>query len=325
MAGPKGKGKTSKEPRKARKADDEVSSEDERESANEDAGESPAKPAVLSGDGDVRLPAAVAARLTKKADAAPREERFVRLRVRRQDAFDRPETRRWDEFRVPFTPKMTVHGALEEIRKDPRTSSGDRVAPPVWESACLEEVCGSCTMLVNGRVRQACSTFVDDLAPKGERITLEPLSKFPIERDLIVDKSRMFESLKQVKAWIELDGAHELGPGPRESQATQAERYPLSRCMSCGACLEACPEYGESRPFVGATVINQVRLINMHPLGAMQKTERLEALMGEGGITDCGKAQNCVEVCPQEIPLVDSIGAVSRDTTKQLIFGWILK
>ena len=29
--------------------------------------------------------------------------------------------------------------------------------------------------------------------------------------------------------------------------------------------------------------------------------------MGDGGVADCGKAQNCVEVCPKEIPLVDSI------------------
>ena len=49
-------------------------------------------------------------------------------------------------------------------------------------------------------------------------LTLEPMRKFPMVRDLAVDRSRMFESLKQVKAWIELDGTHTLGPGPRQSQ-----------------------------------------------------------------------------------------------------------
>jgi succinate dehydrogenase / fumarate reductase iron-sulfur subunit len=134
----------------------------------------------------------------------------------------------------------------------------------------------------------------------------------------------MFDALKQVRAWIELDGTHALGPGPRESPEQQAKRYPLSRCMSCGSCLEACPEYGEGRAFVGAAAINHVRLVNLHPSGAMQKRARLETLMGEGGVADCGKAQNCVEVCPKDIPLVDSIGAVARDTTKQLLFGWLL-
>ena len=197
--------------------------------------------------------------------------------------------------------------------------------PPAWEAACLEEVCGSCTMLINGRVRQACSALIDELAPNGEVIVLEPMTKFPVERDLVVDRSRMFENLKRVKAWVHIDGSHDLGPGPRESQASQEERYPLSRCMSCGCCVEACPQFGDASAFVGPAALNQVRYFNLHPTGAMQRIERLEAVMGEGGVADCGKAQNCVEVCPKEIPLVDSIATVARDTTKHMLFGWLLK
>jgi succinate dehydrogenase / fumarate reductase iron-sulfur subunit len=151
------------------------------------------------------------------------------------------------------------------------------------------------------------------------------MTKFPLVRDLQVDRTRMFEGLKRVKAWVQLDGSHELGPGPRQSQENQEEAYPLSRCMTCGCCMEACPQVSESSPFVGPAVISQVRLFNLHPSGKMHAKERLEALMGEGGVADCGKAQNCVEVCPKEIPLVDSIAVVSRQVTKQMLFGWLLK
>ena len=250
-------------------------------------------------------------------------EKLVHLRIKRQDGPESPA--RWEEFKVPYLPQMNVHSALQQIQKDPRTADGKVVAPVVWDAACLEEVCGSCTMNINGRVRQACSALVDQLAPKGEVITIEPMKKFPLVRDLVVDRSRMFQELKRVKAWIEIDGTHELGPGPRESQEQQQERYPLSRCMTCGCCLEACPQYNDSTSFVGAATINMVRYFNLHPSGAMQKNARLEAVMGEGGVTDCGKAQNCVEVCPKEIPLVDSISVVARDTTKRLLFGWLLK
>lgn len=260
-----------------------------------------------------------------ETNASKGSGRLVHLKVRRQDGRDMPETRRWEEFKVPYLPQMNVNSALEQIRKNPVTVDGKTVAPPVWEAACLEEVCGSCTMVINGRVRQACSALVDQIAPNGEVITIEPMSKFPCERDLVVDRSRMFDYLKRVKAWIDLDGTHELGPGPRESQEQQQERYPLSRCMTCGCCLEACPQFNDSSPFMGAQAINQVRLFNMHPSGAMHKTARLESMMGEGGVADCGKAQNCVEVCPKEIPLVDSISTVSRDTTKHMLFGWLLK
>lgn len=257
--------------------------------------------------------------------AAKGEGRLVHLRVRRQDSIDRTETRRWEEFKVPYLPQMNVISALQQIQKDPRTIDGKEVAPVVWEAVCLEEVCGACTMVINGRVRQACSALIDQIAPKGEVITLEPMSKFPLVRDLQVDRSRMFEDMKRVRAWIDIDGTHELGPGPRESQESQAERYPLSRCMTCGCCVEACPQYSSSTPFVGAFALNLVRLYNMHPTGAMHKNERLESVMGEGGVADCGKSQNCVEVCPKEIPLVDSIATVARDTTKRMLFGWLLK
>jgi len=252
-------------------------------------------------------------------------DRLVKLKVRRQDGPDRPDTRRWEEFAVPYQPHMNVISALMEIQKAPKTSDGREVAPVVWESVCLEEVCGSCTMVINGKVRQSCSTLIDQIAPRGETITLEPMSKFPVIRDLMVDRQRMFEDMKRIKAWIHLDGTHELGPGPRESTEKQQERYPLSRCMTCGCCLEACPQYGPGLEFVGAFAISLVRLYNLHPSGAMEKNERLDAVMGNGGVEDCGKAQNCVEVCPKEIPLVDSIAVVGRETTKRLLFGWLLK
>jgi succinate dehydrogenase / fumarate reductase iron-sulfur subunit len=248
-------------------------------------------------------------------------ERTVKLRVKRQDGPGLASY--WHDFEVAWQPQMNVIGALMEIRRKP-VASGQKVAPVVWECACLEEVCGSCTMIIDGRVRQSCSALVDELAPAGQTIVLEPMTKFPVVRDLVVDRSRMFEDLKRVKAWIQLDGSHGLGPGPRQSQESQERAYPLSRCMTCGCCLEACPQVNASSPFIGPAALSQVRLFNLHPSGKMNAAARLDAVMGEGGVEDCGKAQNCVEVCPKEIPLVDSIAAVGRETSKRMLLGWLL-
>jgi succinate dehydrogenase / fumarate reductase iron-sulfur subunit len=253
------------------------------------------------------------------------EQRIIKLKVLRQDGPGEKGSRRWEEFAVPWHPRMNVISALMEIQKRPETADGTKVAPVVWDSCCLEEVCGACTMLINGKVRQACSALIDKLSPDGEEIRLEPMTKFPLVRDLIVDRSRMFEDLKRVKAWIHVDGSHELGPGPRQAPENQEEAYPLSRCMTCGCCLEACPQVGASEGFIGPAALNQVRLFNLHPSGRMHASERLETVMGPGGVGDCGKAQNCVEVCPKEIPLVDSIAGVARQTTKHMLFGWLLK
>jgi succinate dehydrogenase / fumarate reductase iron-sulfur subunit len=252
-------------------------------------------------------------------------DRKIRLKILRQDGPQKSQTKRWEEFDVEWHPRMNVISALMEVQRNPVTVDGTKVAPVVWESSCLEEVCGACTMIINGRVRQSCTALIDQVSPNGEPITLEPMTKFPLVRDLIVDRSRMFHDLQKVKAWITLDGSHELGPGPRQAPENQEEAYPLSRCMTCGCCLEACPQVNDSSKFIGPAAINQVRLFNLHPSGKMHATERLESVMGDGGVADCGKAQNCVEVCPKEIPLVDSIAQVSRATTKHMLFGWLLK
>jgi succinate dehydrogenase / fumarate reductase iron-sulfur subunit len=240
-------------------------------------------------------------------------EKWVEVQIRRQEKEGAPS--KWETFRVKWRPNLNIIAILQELQINPVTAEGTATTPPAWEAACLEEVCGTCSMLINGRPRQACTALVDKL---DQPIRLEPFSKFPVIRDLITDRSRMFDHLKQVKGWVSVDGTHDLGPGPRYSQTLALSRYKMSECMTCGCCLEACPQYGPQSPFIGPQAINQVRLFNSHPSGKAETEERLESVMGPGGITDCGDAQNCVKVCPKNIPLTESIAVVSRDTT---LFG----
>ncbi len=245
---------------------------------------------------------------------ADTEQRPITLRVKRQDGPDKAPY--WHVFAIPWRPQHNVISALMEVRTNPVTTSGERVPAPAWEASCLEEVCGSCAMLVNGQVRMGCTALVDKLP---QPITLEPMSKFPVVRDLIVDRTRMFEALKKVHAWIPIDGTYDLGPGPRMSPELQELRYSLDRCITCGSCLEVCPQVHRDDPhdtgFVGAAAIGQALLMNLHPTGELNRAERLDALMGPGGIADCGNAQNCVQVCPKDIPLTHAIGAIGRQTT----------
>ena len=222
----------------------------------------------------------------------------------------------WEEFALPWKPGMNVISAMMDIAANPVTRDGKPSRPITYDSNCLEEVCGSCAMRINGRARMACSALIDKLE---QPITLEPLSKFPVIRDLAVDRSVLFENLKRVKAWVPVDGTYDLGSGPRQSPSQQEAAYPLSRCISCCCCMEVCPQFNEKTNFVGAATIAQVRLFNTHPTGAALKEDRLHALMGDGGIQECGYAQNCVEVCPKDIPLTNAIAEVGGQVMKQAI------
>ena len=233
---------------------------------------------------------------------APQE---IRVRVLRQDAPG--EESYWEQFAIPYEPNMNVISVLQRIAAISKSQDGRKVPPVAWDCACLEEICGSCAMLINGRVRMACSSLVDNLFKESPgEIELRPLTKFPVVRDLSVDRARIFHSLERVKAWVPVDDSYDHGAGPKISPEEQEDAYPLTTCISCGCCMEACPQFnkievvqreGESdeefesreqatfdKQFLGPHAISQAVLFNSHPTGSMNADERMQSLTGQGGI-----------------------------------------
>ncbi len=244
----------------------------------------------------------------------------VQFEIKRQASPD--ASAKWESFEIDWRPGLNVISVLMEVAANPVTASGSETTPVTYDSNCLEEICGSCAMRINGKARMACSALVDNLE---QPIRIEPLSKFPLVRDLQVDRSVLFENLKAVKAWVPIDGTYDLGPGPHVFPQDQEMSYPLSNCISCTCCMEVCPQFNESTGFVGAATIAQVRLFNNHPTGKVLAEERLRALAGDGGIQECGFAQNCVEVCPKSLPLTNAISNVGRDVIVQKIKDFLVR
>lgn len=232
-----------------------------------------------------------------------------------------PGEQYWEEFELQRQPGFNLVAALMEIQKNPVTKKGEKVTPVVWEQACLEEVCGSCSVLVNGFPEQACTALIEEIIKKSgsTTITVAPFTKFPLVRDLVVDRSSMFESLKKVEAWVPIDEYHSEEFGPKISPTKQEAMYIESTCMTCGCCLEACPQVSERSPFIGPAAISQVKLFNANPIGENLKRSRLLTMMQEGGIEDCGNSQNCVQVCPKKIPLTPSLASIRKQVTKEAL------
>src|SRR5436853_5781187 len=131
------------------------------------------------------------------------ETKQVMVKVKRQAG--PKEAARWEEFSLKWRPSMNVIICLRDIAENPVTRDGKKTTPISYDSNCLEEICGSCAMRINGSARMADSAQVDQLE---QPIRVEAMSKFPLVRYLIVDRQFMFESLKRVKAWIPIDGSY---------------------------------------------------------------------------------------------------------------------
>src|SRR5437016_9829753 len=123
------------------------------------------------------------------------ETKKVLIKIKRQAGPQEPS--RWEEFSLNWRPSMNVIICLRDIAENPVTSSGKKTTPITYDSNCLEEICGSCAMLINDKARMACSALVDHL---DQPIRIEPLTKFPLVRDLSVDRQFMFDSLKRVRS-----------------------------------------------------------------------------------------------------------------------------
>ena len=184
----------------------------------------------------------------------------------------------------------TVATALGDMNRDPglKDVSGAPVGRIAWECSCLQKKCGACAMRINGRPRLACDARLSEL---GAVVRLEPLRKFPVVADLVVDRSALYENLKAMKLWLERDAAL--------TQAASDAAYEASRCLQCGCCLEVCPNFLPGGQFPGAAaMVPASRLI------AELAPARREALYREYSrrfYSGCGKSLSCRDVCPAGI------------------------
>jgi succinate dehydrogenase / fumarate reductase iron-sulfur subunit len=219
------------------------------------------------------------------------DEQKVTVRVRRQAG--RGAASHWETFSVERVAAMTVAAALDAVAADPLTTDGVAVAPVAWASACTWPACGVCAMVINGRARIACATPVEEVAPPGKVLVLAPLAGFPVRRDLWVDRGRL--------------RADALRMGARSGDGGDAAAIaPFDRCTRCGVCLDACPETREGAAFAGPYAFGAAHAARLSGGGDRA------ALLARGGIAECGHAQNCVEACPEGVPLGEALGESSR-------------
>lgn len=217
--------------------------------------------------------------------------------LRRKSAEDKPY---WEAFCFETEDAgATVATALSSLQGTDRirfaageeggSASREPFRPVMWENSCLQKKCGACAMVINGVPALACDTRLSAIPT--EIIRLEPLRKFPVIEDLLVDRSVMMRNLKELSVWLEQDA----------QTGSQDMAFEASRCLQCGLCLEICPNFAPEGSFAGMAAMAPLsRLIARLPKEQRKKTGRAYR---KGVYSGCGKSLACRDVCPAGIQI----------------------
>ena len=207
----------------------------------------------------------------------------------------------WQTFLYDGPKHVTVSAILDALNyTDDLFDVDNNPAPRIrWECSCMQAVCGGCAMVINGVPALACSTFLDEV--KGKDLVLEPLSKFPVVADLIVDRSIIYENLNTAKAYLE-----SLAVNKKKHHIQQ---YSVAKCLKCGLCLEVCPNYHPGADFFGVVFANESYLVLSQ--SEDKNSELVKAYKKHFG-AGCSKALSCRTVCPAGIETLTSILRMNR-------------
>ncbi len=212
----------------------------------------------------------------------------------------------WEEFRLPYTPGMTV---LDGLRRIKETASPTLA----WRSSCRMGVCGSCGMFINGRPRLACNTQITELDTN--LVLVAPLPNFKIVRDLVPDLMPMFDAHAALHPYIIRDDVNEqYNPtGEFFQSIEEVEEYlQFSYCIKCGCCMAACPTYATDPTYSGPMPLAQAHRYNVDSRDGGFKTRKPE-LAGGQGPWRCHYAGECSRVCPKGVDPGKAIQLMKRE------------
>ncbi len=217
----------------------------------------------------------------------------------------------WQPYRVVTRPGMTVLDALFEIMNHQDGTLAFRFC-------CRAGVCGSCAMVIAGKIRLACETQIAQFVRKKE-LLLSPLPHQKVVKDLAVDYEHFFERIKRVKPYL-------MGKEPypeREYIQSPKERVPINEpidCILCGSCTSSCSVAWWNADYLGPAALLKAYRFYADTRDTA-KDERLDLIESESGVYRCHTIFNCVEVCPKDLNPTEAIQKLKIGAAKRKLFG----
>ena len=194
---------------------------------------------------------------------------------------------------------------------------GQREEPVAFEHDCREGICGTCSLVIDGRPHgpmkgtTTCQVHMRHYHD-GDTIVIEPFraQAFPVVKDLVVDRSA-FDRIIQAGGYVSVNTgqAQDANAIPIEKeQASHA--FDAAACIGCGACVAACPN-ASAMLFTSAKISHLALL----PQGQVERNKRvlsMVAQMDKEGFGRCSNVTACEAECPKDIS-VENIARMNRE------------
>ena len=230
--------------------------------------------------------------------------RTLKISILRYDPHCKEEAAHMETFEVTEAPGMTLYIVLNDIRKHQDNSLK-------FDFVCRAGICGSCSMLINGRPGLACSTLTAKL---GEEITLAPLPTFELIGDLSIYTGNWMRGLNErLETWIHTEEKTDYDRLEERMEPELADEiYEVDRCIECGCCVAGCGTMQMNDNFVGAVGLNKIARYQLDPRDQRDDEDYYELVGNEDGVFGCMTLLGCEDVCPKDLPLQSKIAYLRR-------------
>jgi len=231
----------------------------------------------------------------------------LELEILRYDP-EKDQEPRFQTYSVTCKEEWMILDAINHVKEQVDTTLSYR-----W--SCHMAVCGSCGMNIDGKPKLACKVSVRDYANK--KVRIEPLSNFPIERDLVVVQDDFMEKLRSVKPYIIRKEEKPIEEG--EYKQTPAELMKFKQytmCINCLCCYAACPQYGLIPEFVGPAALTMAHRYNQDSRD-QGLAERHEVVSTPEGVWECSFDGDCSDACPKHVDPASALQQLKIATTVQ--------
>lgn len=238
------------------------------------------------------------------------DNRILKINILRYNPQQPDSLPRMQIYEIEEADNMTLFLVLTEIREQQDPSLQ-------FDFVCRAGICGSCSMLINGRPGLACRTLTKNLS---EQITLAPLPTFELIADLSVNTGKWMRTMSErLETWLHSNESIDLDRLEQRMEPELAEQiYELDRCIECGCCVAACGTAQMNEGFVGAVGLNKIGRFRLDPRDQREDADYYELIGDDDGIFGCMSLLGCNDLCPKDLPLQTQIAFLRR---KMLLMG----